>query len=269
MSKRKPISKKIRFEVYKRDSFTCQYCGRKAPDVELEIDHIKPVAKGGDNDIMNLVTSCVDCNRGKRDRELSDNSVVEKQRSQLERLQARNEQLEMMLKWREELSNIEDKEIDAVYDLFKKETGSGFNDFGRQEIKRLIKKYGLNEVLECASISISQYFHEEDDWQIAFDKVESIARNRKLSKEDPTLLYRNRLCKYAQKKFGMINRENFMNLLKKAVRSEADEQEIFSYLKGYSDWNDVLEMTQEWGYLNEDYEEYLKWCEQNGDKKGN
>ena len=36
--KRKSISKKLQFEVYKRDSFTCQYCGRKEPDVVLFID---------------------------------------------------------------------------------------------------------------------------------------------------------------------------------------------------------------------------------------
>mgnify|MGYP003405974009 CR=1 FL=1 len=51
--KRKTISKKIRFEVFKRDNFTCQYCGRMAPDVVLEVDHINPVSKGGDNDISN------------------------------------------------------------------------------------------------------------------------------------------------------------------------------------------------------------------------
>ncbi|MCK4795228.1 MAG: HNH endonuclease [Desulfobacteraceae bacterium] len=50
-TKRKAISKKLRFEVFKRDSFTCQYCGRKSPDVLLEIDHIKPVSKEGKNDI--------------------------------------------------------------------------------------------------------------------------------------------------------------------------------------------------------------------------
>ena len=37
--KRKSISKKARFEVFKRDSFTCQYCGRTAPDVVLHLDH--------------------------------------------------------------------------------------------------------------------------------------------------------------------------------------------------------------------------------------
>lgn len=50
MTKRKAISKKIRFEVFKRDSFTCQYCGEKAPDVILHVDHIDPVAKGGGKD---------------------------------------------------------------------------------------------------------------------------------------------------------------------------------------------------------------------------
>ena len=49
---RKPLSKKIRFEVFKRDKFTCQYCGRMSPDVILEVDHIEPVAEGGDNEIQ-------------------------------------------------------------------------------------------------------------------------------------------------------------------------------------------------------------------------
>lgn len=59
------VSKRIRFEIFKRDGFTCQYCGRKPPEVVLEVDHIHPRAEGGDDDEANLVTSCVDCNRGK------------------------------------------------------------------------------------------------------------------------------------------------------------------------------------------------------------
>lgn len=59
------IPKALRFEVFKRDSFTCQYCGRKSPEVVLNADHIKPVSLGGTNDISNLVTSCADCNVGK------------------------------------------------------------------------------------------------------------------------------------------------------------------------------------------------------------
>lgn len=62
---RKPISKKLRFEVFKRDSFTCQYCGSTPPSVILHVDHIHPVADGGCNNIDNLITACLPCNLGK------------------------------------------------------------------------------------------------------------------------------------------------------------------------------------------------------------
>jgi HNH endonuclease len=65
MAKRKSLSKGLRFDIFKRDGFVCQYCGNRPPDVILEVDHITPVARGGTNDNMNLITSCEDCNRGK------------------------------------------------------------------------------------------------------------------------------------------------------------------------------------------------------------
>ncbi|WP_413142999.1 HNH endonuclease [Escherichia coli] len=100
---RSGITKKIRFEVFKRDGFKCQYCGSSAPDVILHVDHINPVSKGGDNDMMNLITSCDSCNGGKSDKLLSDNSIMEKQRQQLQELNTKREQLEMMIKWRDGL----------------------------------------------------------------------------------------------------------------------------------------------------------------------
>lgn len=103
---RENLSKKGRFEVFKRDSFTCQYCGAKAPDVLLQVDHIVPVSKGGTNDILNLITSCQPCNAGKSDRELSDTSILDKQRQQLEDLQERREQIEMMINWQRELMHL-------------------------------------------------------------------------------------------------------------------------------------------------------------------
>src|SRR5206468_1089485 len=60
-----PLTKRQRFEILKRDSFTCQYCGRKPPEVSLEVDHRIAVYAGGSNHPSNLVAACVDCNRGK------------------------------------------------------------------------------------------------------------------------------------------------------------------------------------------------------------
>lgn len=61
----KSITKKMRFEVFRRDGFTCRYCGEKAPNVKLHVDHITPVSMGGSNDFSNLTTACKDCNYGK------------------------------------------------------------------------------------------------------------------------------------------------------------------------------------------------------------
>jgi len=56
-----------RFKVLARDKFTCQYCGRQPPEVKLHVDHIIPrTAKQCLPYIAeNLVTACMDCNRGK------------------------------------------------------------------------------------------------------------------------------------------------------------------------------------------------------------
>ena len=66
------VSVRARFEVFKRDDFTCQYCGRRTPTVILEVDHIVPRADGGSDDIINLRTSCWECNSGKSDKPLSE-----------------------------------------------------------------------------------------------------------------------------------------------------------------------------------------------------
>ena len=63
--KRKPLSKKLRFTVFARDGFQCQYCGRNPPAVVLHCDHVVPVVEGGPDSEDNLITSCQDCNLGK------------------------------------------------------------------------------------------------------------------------------------------------------------------------------------------------------------
>ena len=55
----------VRFGILKRDRFTGVYCGAHPPQVELEIDHFFPASRGGSDDASNLVTACVECNRGK------------------------------------------------------------------------------------------------------------------------------------------------------------------------------------------------------------
>ena len=167
---RKSIPKRMRFEVLKRDKFTCQYCGRQAPDVVLNIDHIKPVSKGGKNELTNLITSCFDCNSGKSDRELSDDSAVKKQKAQLDMLQERREQLEMMRQWQLELTNEVMTESSIVNDIVKKVSGCSLNDNGMRQANKLVKQFGLELVCEAVRIAFSTY----SDGQMAWSKVGGI-----------------------------------------------------------------------------------------------
>lgn len=56
-----------RYRILERDNFTCQYCGRSAPDVVLNVDHRVPRSEGGTDEDGNLVTACQACNIGKSD----------------------------------------------------------------------------------------------------------------------------------------------------------------------------------------------------------
>lgn len=63
--------RKIRFSrlnVYRRDNFTCQYCGVESPADDLTFDHVMPRSRGGDTGWTNIVTACPTCNRKKGDR---------------------------------------------------------------------------------------------------------------------------------------------------------------------------------------------------------
>ena len=63
-----------RFPILNRDGFTCFYCGRSSykHGVELHIDHVVPVSRGGLDIASNLVTSCAECNLGKWSDEIFD-----------------------------------------------------------------------------------------------------------------------------------------------------------------------------------------------------
>lgn len=59
------VSRRLRFEILRRDNHTCRYCGQAAPDVKLTVDHVLPEALGGSDEASNLVTACQPCNAGK------------------------------------------------------------------------------------------------------------------------------------------------------------------------------------------------------------
>lgn len=70
------ISRRLRFEILRRDNYTCRYCGASSPDATLTVDHVVAITLGGGDEPNNLVTACNDCNAGKSSIAI-DSSTVE------------------------------------------------------------------------------------------------------------------------------------------------------------------------------------------------
>ena len=58
--------KLTRIEVFNRDHYTCQYCGKATR--ELTLDHVIPRYRGGEHVWENVVSACTPCNRRKAGR---------------------------------------------------------------------------------------------------------------------------------------------------------------------------------------------------------
>ncbi len=246
------VSKRIRFEVFKRDKFTCQYCGRPAPDVVLQADHIKPVADGGENNLLNLVTSCRDCNAGKGDKALSDDSAIQKQRHALEDLQERREQINMMLEWQNGLRGLQDGETQAAASFWSRlVNGYHLNAYGLRELSKTVRKYGLNATLEAMRTATEQYLefpqgsdkatHESVDK--AADYVGRICESNRRIEKEPYL----RGIWYAKgilrKRLGRAPDREDIALMERACRAGADPQEFVDaarIVRNWPDWWDEL-----------------------------
>lgn len=156
MPKRRSISKRVRFEVFKRDGFVCHYCGAHPPTVLLHLDHIVAVASGGGNEMDNLVTSCEPCNLGKGAKSLTvvPQSLTDKAAQIREReaqIAGYNEILEMRRERVEE-------ELWRVAEVI--EPGSTKDGMDRQwaaGIKKFNEALGVHAVLLAAEIARDKY----------------------------------------------------------------------------------------------------------------
>lgn len=163
---RKSTGKRQRFEIFKRDCFACQYCGRTPPAVILEVDHITPVSKGGGNDSLNLITACFDCNRGKSDRTLD--QVLPTVEALIEEQKARRRQVLEYNKFLTKARKDQDKEIDELgvywHNNFREKDTYTFGPSRRPSIRKFLEyipKQHIQDAIDTAFARVSP--HGEDD----------------------------------------------------------------------------------------------------------
>lgn len=144
---RKPIGKRQRFEIFKRDGFVCQYCGAHPPAAILHLDHIKAVADGGTNDDSNLVTACQDCNLGKGARALGD--VPQSLRDKAADIAEREEQLRGYHEIIEARARRINLDVSRVEEVFERLCECDFTERDRISVKRFIQALGVHSVMEA------------------------------------------------------------------------------------------------------------------------
>lgn len=152
---RKALSKKTRFEVFKRDGFKCVYCGANPSGALLQVDHVVAVANGGSNDITNLVTSCQPCNLGKSATPLED--VPQPMADLAAAAKEREEQIkgygQVMASRRERLEDESWEVADIYMQHFNDET---FGKADRLSIKQFLEKLPVDECMQAMEIAVSK-----------------------------------------------------------------------------------------------------------------
>ena len=172
----------LRFEVFKRDGFTCRYCGKRPPETVLEVDHIIPRSKGGTDIIENLVTSCFECNRGKSNRMLHELTPEMQENAAL--LKEKNEQMKAFYKYQKDTEKIVEKAVNTLSNYWfelsaQQHTLSTTEKVG---IKNFLKTFTIPEIKEAMEISTKIYdFHDR------FKYFCGILVNKRLKKDNPEL----------------------------------------------------------------------------------
>ncbi len=161
--KRKALSVKLRFDVFKRDGFVCQYCGLHPPQAVLHVDHIVPVSKGGTNDEENLITACDHCNLGKGARSLSDipKSLANKAAETAEREEQIRGYSEIMSAKRERVEDDCWKVAEVFMDHFCSVDNREIRKDWFQSIKRFVKELGADEVIDAMEMAIARQPNKE------------------------------------------------------------------------------------------------------------
>lgn len=160
MAKRKAMSKKIRFEIFKRDKFSCKYCGKSPANGSiLNVDHVIPVAHGGTNDFENLVTSCFDCNNGKSDNFIDVSSVSNHEYVSKEKFEEYKEQVKSFFAFVDAKEKTTEKIVNAILS----ELGNSETDFDKnhkQSIRVFMKEINYNDLLDYAAQSNAKLFNK-------------------------------------------------------------------------------------------------------------
>lgn len=169
----------MRFRVFERDGFICQYCGKKPPEVILHLDHIVPKSKGGSEDEENMITACADCNLGKSNFEIG--KFPKQATKNIENIKEKYEQLKEFYNLQKRLESLVETEVDDISEHWEGlwSHKHALNGRGQASIRKFLKKVSSSEVKEAMDLSI-----HISDVEGAFKYMCGVLHNKIRERED-------------------------------------------------------------------------------------
>jgi len=137
-----------RFRIFQRDGFCCRYCGKAPDETELQIDHLIPHSKGGDNSYLNLITSCRLCNAGKGQNAAERVPIPIHAIETMKQFAERSEALAFET---ERYADAEEADINAIFKLMTSVVGCSEIDVQNTDldcVRKLRNEFGLERVTE-------------------------------------------------------------------------------------------------------------------------
>jgi hypothetical protein len=188
---------------------------------------------------------------------------VKKQRKQMELIQERREQLELMLDWKKSLTEFEDEKVTMVSDYWTSMMKPySLNENGLNSLGKLIKKFPIEDILESIDIANKKYLTFDDEGKTtkesveeAFNKVGGICALKNMPELKQKMAYIKGICRnrfsYWDNRKGSIILNNYVSALKEVGWSDERitedlEKEVMPKSKEFENWTQWRELLEKW-----------------------
>lgn len=234
--RRKGISKRTRFEVFKRDGWACQYCGAKSPDVKLHVDHITPVASGGTNELENLTTACASCNLGKGARELDDDSAIRARSAEIKANELASQQLAAMRDWHVTKASLSREAVDLLCEVWQSYTSLDWHSASseaRDLLHHLLRKFSFDEIADGMHLA----FNKLGATSQAFFTLGKFCGIVRMNKMNPDEAQKRYVLGILKNRCSYVNLGTAASLIDEAISEGLSYERIRQLAKGATCWS--------------------------------
>ena len=148
-----------------------------------------------------------------------------------------------MFEWQKALMGLDDEVITQLSDFWSEVVpGYSLNENGRKSLKKLKRKYEIDEIMRAMKIASEQYLRFEDgsptreSVEEAWSKISGICVNKRLEKENPNLSRLYYIRGILRKRLSYCNENMAIQLLKEALELNASLDSLEEHAKSVRNW---------------------------------